>query len=294
MYYCIRDNKIIETNRKNWEENSGGIGVFDAEDWSNELNLREEFSLKQEDDQIFFCKMERYPSYLLGTFHIPVKKKERRSFKFVVYVLKERLIFVEEGGFIGNLICKMQERIGEADYTLEQFLGDFFMTLIEEDILYLAALEREIAEMEEGVLQGDTEHFNYRMLGIKKEISRLYCYYSQMTDIGESFCEQQNSCRIFTERVNRLQQEAQSLREYAMQVQDVYQAEIAIHQNDIMKVLTVVTTIFLPLTLIAGWYGMNFYNMPELRWEYGYGVITGISLLIVIVSLWIFKKKKFF
>ena len=83
------------------------------------------------------------------------------------------------------------------------------------------------------------------------------------------------------------------MREYAMQVQDVYQSEISIHQNNIMKLLTVVTTVFLPLTLIAGWYGMNFYNMPELSWEYGYLTVSVISILIVMISLWYFKKKKF-
>lgn len=84
------------------------------------------------------------------------------------------------------------------------------------------------------------------------------------------------------------------LREYAMQVQDVYQSEIAIHQNDIMKLLAVVTTIVLPLTLVAGWYGMNFYNMPELKFQYGYPIVAGISIVIVIASLWIFKKEKVF
>ncbi|MEG2775071.1 MAG: CorA family divalent cation transporter, partial [Acetivibrio sp.] len=98
---------------------------------------------------------------------------------------------------------------------------------------------------------------------------------------------------VFADRAARLQGETQVLREYAMQVQDVYQAEIGIRQNNVMKVLTMVTTIFLPLTLIVGWYGMNFIHMPELAWKYGYPVIIGISLLVVISSLIIFKKKKF-
>ena len=98
----------------------------------------------------------------------------------------------------------------------------------------------------------------------------------------------------FLERVKRLQGEAQSLREYAMQVQDVYQAEITIRQNNVMNLLTVVTTVFLPLTLVAGWYGMNFYNMPELNWKYGYMVVSGVCLAIIVVILLFFKKKKFF
>jgi magnesium transporter len=192
------------------------------------------------------------------------------------------------------MIDLIRRRVGEGHYSMGEFLSDFFMALVEEDILYLASLEREIAEMEEMVLQGKTEHFHYRMLSIKKEISRLYCYYCQMTDVGDVLSVKQRICSNFLDRVDRIKQEAQSLREYAMQVQDVYQSEISIHQNNIMKFLTVVTTIFLPLTLIAGWYGMNFYNMPELNWQYGYPVVSAISLLVIIVSLWFFKKKKFF
>ena len=59
-----------------------------------------------------------------------------------------------------------------------------------------------------------------------------------------------------------------------------------------MTLLTIVTTIFMPLTLIAGWYGMNFIYMPELSSRWGYPIVIGVSVLIVIVSLVFFKKKK--
>ena len=98
--------------------------------------------------------------------------------------------------------------------------------------------------------------------------------------------------RIFAERTTRLQEETQVLREYAMQVQDVYQSEIGIRQNNVMKVLTIVTTVFLPLTLIAGWYGMNFTNIPELTWRYGYPAAIGASVLIVVLLLRHFRKKR--
>lgn len=59
-----------------------------------------------------------------------------------------------------------------------------------------------------------------------------------------------------------------------------------------MTLLTVVTTIFMPLTLIAGWYGMNFKYMPEFEWRLGYPVVILVSILIVIFCLILFKKKK--
>ena len=60
-----------------------------------------------------------------------------------------------------------------------------------------------------------------------------------------------------------------------------------------MKILTIVTTICLPLSLLAGWYGMNFEGMPELTWRYGYPAVIAAGALIVAICLWIMKKKKF-
>ena len=74
---------------------------------------------------------------------------------------------------------------------------------------------------------------------------------------------------------------------------ELFQAELDIRQNHIMKILTIVTTVFLPLSLVAGWYGMNFTGMPELSWDYGYPAVIVGSVVIVLLTLWIMKKKKF-
>ena len=100
--------------------------------------------------------------------------------------------------------------------------------------------------------------------------------------------------RLLREKIGRLHQEAGMLREYSTQVREVYQAQIEIRQNKIMKSLTIVTAIFLPLTLIAGWYGMNFTYMPELQWEYGYPAVVGLSVVTVLSSLALCHKKHFF
>jgi magnesium transporter len=70
------------------------------------------------------------------------------------------------------------------------------------------------------------------------------------------------------------------------------QTQLDVRQNRIMTVLTVITSIFMPLTLIAGWYGMNFRYMPELAWKYSYPVVITVSILIVVVCLVWFRKKK--
>ncbi len=67
---------------------------------------------------------------------------------------------------------------------------------------------------------------------------------------------------------------------------------IDMRQNNINTVIGVVTSIFLPLNLIAGWYGMNFKYMPELQWKYSYYAVILVSITIVILLLLFFKKKR--
>ncbi len=73
---------------------------------------------------------------------------------------------------------------------------------------------------------------------------------------------------------------------------DVYLSSVSNRLNEVMKVLTIIATIFIPLTFIAGVYGMNFENMPELKWRWGYFIIMGLMALIAGVMLVFFKKRK--
>ena len=77
-----------------------------------------------------------------------------------------------------------------------------------------------------------------------------------------------------------------------MQIRDLQHTQLEVKQNHIMTFLTVVTAIFMPLTLIVGWYGMNFKYMPELESPVAYPIIIGVCVLIIVISLIIFKKKK--
>lgn len=96
---------------------------------------------------------------------------------------------------------------------------------------------------------------------------------------------------VFSNRVERLYDNTQMLREYTVQMREMYQSQVDIHQNQTMKVLTLVTTITAPLALIAGWYGMNFPNMPELHSRYGYLGVIILSIATVIVEIVYFKRK---
>ena len=135
----------------------------------------------------------------------------------------------------------------------------------------------------------------------RKEILNRNFRYQQFADMVDTLCA--NPFDIFTDseklsferfgsKVDRLSQQTQLLREYLVQIREMYQQTIDVQHNKTMQVLTVVTTLFFPLTLIAGWYGMNFVNMPELKKQYSYFIVIGLCLIIVVGEIIFFKKKK--
>jgi magnesium transporter len=82
------------------------------------------------------------------------------------------------------------------------------------------------------------------------------------------------------------------LRDMTESVLSTYLSSVSNRMNEVMKVLTLIATIFIPLTFIAGIYGMNFTNMPELTWRYGYSVILGVMAVIGISLAVYFRRKK--
>jgi len=89
---------------------------------------------------------------------------------------------------------------------------------------------------------------------------------------------------------------SENFREMASGLLDIYLTSLSHRLNDVMKVLTVISTVFMPLTFIAGVYGMNFdrqqpWNMPELGWRYGYLGFWGVSLAGIVSMLWLFRRK---
>jgi len=84
----------------------------------------------------------------------------------------------------------------------------------------------------------------------------------------------------------------ETLREMVSASLDIYLSSISYRLNAVMKVLTIITTIFMPLTFIVGIYGMNFEHMPELKWEWGYPLVVGVMVMIAIAMLGFFVRKK--
>lgn len=249
-----------------------------------------------------FCKAEVYADHLSGTIAMPKKDGTLGRTSFSYCIERQRISFFDDSGAVLAAVHRIMETKSWKKPSVGAFFYAFLEELVDKDLHHLEKIEERIVKAEDAVLNGELERFNKRVMLIRKEIVAFYRYYAQLVEIGQELRENENgffsseslgAFKLFTERASRLLSETAMLREYSMQVREVYQAQIDIRQNTIMKVLTVVTAVFLPLSLIAGWYGMNFTNMPELRWRYGYPLVIGISVLVVFISLWIFKKKRF-
>ena len=174
--------------------------------------------------------------------------------------------------------------------------------LADGDGALLREAESSLEALEEDVLGEHLEGMGERMMPLRKQIGRLLLQYGRLSDLGERLAQAGDAYftkaealafQGFGNRAARLEDQAEHLREYAAQIWETYQAAIDIRQNRVMQLLTVVTTIFMPLTLITGWYGMNFPNMVAIHWKYGYGAICLLCTATALLLLWLCKKKRF-
>lgn len=248
-----------------------------------------------------YCKAESYGDCLFGTMKIPRVLKGRVTYiVFGFYLRGEELLLIEDGSFLKTCLGRL-EKIIPTECSMHQFLVMIFEMLIEDDVIYLQQQEEKLASIEEELLKKIPEHFYEIILQYRKRFSAYHAYYEQLvnladamqSDFGQILTDKERSLwQLYANRVERLHDYVELLREYLVQIRELYQSLIDVQQNKVMSILTVVTTIFLPLTLIAGWYGMNFPNMPEFGWEYAYPVVIVVSICIIAGEIIYFKKKK--
>jgi len=96
------------------------------------------------------------------------------------------------------------------------------------------------------------------------------------------------------DNINEASELSDSYREILYDQLSIYHSSMSTRLNDIMRVLTIISVIFIPITFIVGVYGTNFENFPEIHWRYGYFVMWGIMLLTISGMIWYFKRKKWF
>lgn len=223
------------------------------------------------------------------------------TFWKIAFVIRKDAIWAKDyDGIFEKKMPEFMEEIQEK--TPEQILYRLFCKLVEKDAMVLDIIYKQLATLEGEIPRDNARFFLQKMYTMKHSIYQLFRYYHQLTEMAEELMEwdgeflevEQMQCfERFVERTKRLSDDMEIMREYAMEIWEIYQSQINIRQNDIMKVLTIVTTIFLPLSLLVGWYGMNFEYMPEVSWKYGYLMVILFAIAIVVFSLVLFRRKKY-
>ncbi|MBK8923052.1 MAG: magnesium/cobalt transporter CorA [Saprospirales bacterium] len=132
-----------------------------------------------------------------------------------------------------------------------------------------------------------TSQFRHRLLPLRDAVTRLYR--SDCPYIDEA---NRPYLRDLSDHVAQILDSIDNYRELLSGVEGLYQAEIGNRLNNVMRLLTIISTIFIPLSFIAGVYGMNFDNMPELHWHYGYFFVLGIMLTASIGMLIYFRVQR--
>ena len=250
-----------------------------------------------------YCKAEVFKDCITGMIRLPEKNDLYRDARltFGFCLTTSEIIFIENSGEIGSWIKKQAEILGDG-FTPGQLLLQVMGNMISDDILYLSHIEEQSEMLEDNIADGNTDNFFVSLTKYRRKLSELNAYYDQLVDIGEllqlpvcaSFLSGADGWDKYTRRCERLQNHVQFIRENLLQLGELFQSMQDAHQNKIMGFLTIITTFFLPLTLLTGWYGMNFRHMPELSWRYGYIAVIIAVVVIAVCEFIYFKKKKYF
>ncbi len=249
-----------------------------------------------------FSKLENSKDFIYGYINIPDILVATRS--IISFILtRDYVVFIDRDEYVAQAFQKMSESSKNQDAFRDSGCVLYFLL----DYIMAKDLEK-INSLQQNLVQLELEVLNEKNLDIIKEITnyrsrtmKLHHYYVQLEgilqdledDISDLISnEAKEYFNILIRKTTMFGHESEQIWEYTSQIRDIYQQQLDVHQNAVMKFLTVVTTLFMPLTLIVGWYGMNFEHMPELEFKYSYPIVFVFSLLLVIIMCVIFKRKK--
>ena len=301
-YYQIQ-NTLNKVAKEELQPGNTSVIVMTKKEFSSQakkqfpdLNTEELFK------EHYVTKAEVSYDMLSGCFAIPDRKDPSDTDHIFYFLLnKNGLIFIDDEDFVTSILQSIQTSKKWKNPSMARFLYDFIDTMIKGDLRVLESYEMELEEMEERLNVKDTAFSSRKLNRIRSKVRYMMMHYDQLIDLVEELDENENG--FFSEkeliyfpkllrRIERLDSTISSIREYTLQVKDMAKEKIDLKQNSITTLLTVVTTVFMPLTLITGWYGMNFHHMPELSWPFAYPLLFVIFVVIVILMLYFFKKIK--
>ncbi len=253
-------------------------------------------------------KAEEYDDYFFFTLKMLYRIDDTGiDYEQVSFVLgKNYLISFQEkaGDFFDGFRDRIKNDLGkvrkkQADYLLYRLID----IIVENYYSVLDKIGDSVEEIEENVYENPTNDTFNRIQKLKKDLIYLRKAVYPLRDAlskvikGESEFIEEESLRYYSDvydHVIHLIDLLDTYKDLTSSLLDIHINAMNTRMNEVMKVLTVISTIFMPLTFIVGVYGMNFDYMPELRWHWGYFTVLGSMGLIVISMLYYFRRKKWF
>ena len=304
MYYIIKETLTKCTKSEVINTKHQYVICLTSEEW---IEQKDSFDIGIEFDpnlsDIYVTQAELNYDSITGTFCIPDKSNFSKKDKSFAFALDEKgIIFIDDSGNAEKLVKTIAKTKRWRFPSLARFMYDFLNQFVQNDLSLIKKYERELDRMENAIENNSPEEaFSKRANEIRSDIRDLIDHYEELYDFGQLLEENENGFfkpentryfRLFLDKLDSLRDASKSIRDLTIQIRDLYKTHLDIKQNHIMTVLTVITSIFMPLTLIVGWYGMNFQYMPELASPIAYPIVIVVCLLIIVLSLLYFKKKK--
>lgn len=253
-------------------------------------------------------KTQWFQSFL--ACHYKIRQKSSKSDKVflpISFVMTKHVLFSfsPPGKDIFDTIRKRllspQSRLSQngVDYLLYDLIDaivDDFQSIIDRKT-------DELIKLEDTLINHPLELDNTKLFKIKRDVLKLKKLTQPIRESVTQLLKQdtlliQNSTLLYLRDLQNncmhLSESIADLRDTMANITNIYLSWVNTRMNDTMRVLTIFATIFIPLTFIAGVYGMNFRFMPELNWHYGYFVTVGIMVTIAIGLLGYFKRKRWF
>ena len=233
-------------------------------------------------------------------------KKQELAFEQVRLIITPGVVVtVQEEEEEEDVFAHLRKRIRESHKRVRTMGTDYLAYMIIDALIdnYFFLLENigeRIDEMEESLLGRPDKSLISDIHNLKRELIYIRRAAWPLREVVSAI--QKSESDLITDAINLYTMDLydhviqvidtlELYRDMASGMIDVYLSSISNRMNEVMKVLTVISTIFIPLTFIVGLYGMNFKFFPEINWRYGYAFVWAVMLGVVGIMMWFFKKK---
>lgn len=255
----------------------------------------------------FLPKVEDYESYLLFSLKMLTLNKELGSVQVehVSFILSNNHLvsFQEKSGDVFDTIRdrilsnKGRVRRKKADYLmiiLIDVIVDNYYTIIEDLADSIQSLEEELLGKNIDTAERKILKIRKRLMLMRKNISPLKETMRQLLRDEPELIDETTLkyYRDVADHINYVTETIDGYKDNISGLMDLYNSNLNNRLNNIIKVLTIISSIFIPLSFIAGVYGMNFENMPELQWHYGYYIVLSVMGVLGFGMLILMIRKK--